>query len=818
MAVSCEGDAQSAYNIQAVLNLSLADVNAYLASQGNYSFSLIHFDTADLPTQALKAAIAADAAGGVVGIVGDYLSSNTIPVSLTGDYYKLWQCSGSATSPSLSDKSTYRYFYRTVPPDNYQGVMHALIAKQMKWDTVSVLYSSDSYGFGISRSFQERARAIGITIATSQVFEPGATSSTPYGLQLNIVRRSPTRIVFFFGLDADFIMIMRVAKQMGMVGNGWTWIGGDALSTYVSDLAMPQFNDADRANANGVLYAYPLEVTSRSDAFRQQYLSAYPAQTDFEPYSLFFRDCLMSMAYSIVNLLGSRTPSQILTQSYDMSLGDFLVPFEGITGHVTFDPVTMERLGDYVVYNIYNMSQQIIYQISSSGTMQPVTTPTFADGTSQIPPVQPASATQIPTWTDPYIQLTVSLVVLTILFFVAIIAYLYAFRTLAAVKNMSLPFLAVITFGLCLVLVSSLLMVGVPTSGACNLYVLTLAIGTELVLSSVAAKTFRIWRIFGTRLSVSSRGPVQNAGLFWGCVVLIGIQLALLLGWTVVSPLQPQRLLLGGAYGFGCVSGNGLLQQTVTWILVGYDGALLAVVIYLAFVTRTAYSAFRESAYILNASLCIVLSSLAVFLFSLPSFNQTALAMFYQRTLILLACVFFTFGCLVGRIALAVFFRDGSAGPSRSRSPLSFPQRQSGARSTSSDSPASPLTTKREDSGTWKGRYHVKVVNKLFQRWRLHHVVLFAQEGMLGIFPIDTRKPRECGLLFSFRTLAFDNNAPGVSPCLEFRVLNDAYAIQFPNAAEYDLWRQAFYSYNLAFGQQAGYPATWVARSADDRE
>ena len=81
-----------------------------------------------------------------LGIVGAAASRVSIPVARLGSIYQIPQVSFSSTSPFLSNRTKFPYFYRTVPPDNFQTKAMIDIIRHFNWTQVSIIYGEASYG------------------------------------------------------------------------------------------------------------------------------------------------------------------------------------------------------------------------------------------------------------------------------------------------------------------------------------------------------------------------------------------------------------------------------------------------------------------------------------------------------------------------------------------------------------------------------------------------------------------------------------------------------------------------------------------------
>ena len=83
---------------------------------------------------------------GVSVAIGEWISINTIPIANLLNLFHIPLISFSATASSLSDKSQYGYFLRTVPPDSYQAKALADIMSYFNWTYVIAVNSGDVYG------------------------------------------------------------------------------------------------------------------------------------------------------------------------------------------------------------------------------------------------------------------------------------------------------------------------------------------------------------------------------------------------------------------------------------------------------------------------------------------------------------------------------------------------------------------------------------------------------------------------------------------------------------------------------------------------
>ena len=99
-----------------------------------------------------------------VGIVGAAASRVSIPVASLGRLFQVPQVSFASTSPILSNRETYTYFYRTVPPDNLQAKVMVDIVLHFNWTQISIIYVGDSYGQPVAVELRKLAKVNNICI------------------------------------------------------------------------------------------------------------------------------------------------------------------------------------------------------------------------------------------------------------------------------------------------------------------------------------------------------------------------------------------------------------------------------------------------------------------------------------------------------------------------------------------------------------------------------------------------------------------------------------------------------------------------------
>ncbi|KAJ3350273.1 Metabotropic glutamate receptor 2 [Allomyces javanicus] len=786
-------------SIQESLKVALDQVNAWAGANGNHTFQLDFKDTGKSLAPAVKSVFDA-AKDGAVGLIGEKGSTITIPMALAANQFQMWQCSGSATSPTLSNKAEYRYFYRTIPPDSVQGAFIARFVRLMGWRSVAILFTGDSYGQGIMTTFSNEAVNQEITITTSQSFTASDVQAD-YTHELDAIQSSGTRIVVFLGTTTDFISIARHARARGMIAADWVWIGSDGVNDLADTLYAQgnKYSDTDRENSNGVLVAFPTTQGPQFQAFWSAYQAKYPGRQGLAATATLFADCLQTMARGIVKLAGSIGVDKVNQRAYpsSMTVKDFVDKLDGVSGAVSFDE-NADRIADYTLRNLWNGQSNVVYTLAATASASLTASSTavkFFGGSSSTPPDRPSSMLAYVTYKSIGGIIIMGIDALLILTVIAATIYLYTQREHASVKSMALFFLLQISLGIVMVLATIFLWIDVPTTLTCNLQTWMFVIGLQLVLSAVAAKAYRIFKVFDNR-QLAKLHKLSDTRLFLGCIAILLIQTGISAAWTLVAPLEPTLMATATSVSYKCASRNATLDTLFQTITLVYNALLLGLVTVLAFHTRKAYSLFRESKFIAYTAQNIFLCGVVVTPFLYLATESFALAAWFIKTFVVMYAAGFSFAALVGRIALVPYMESKKAAKG-SGVKMSY----SGDNGSSNDGTSSAEHMPGKMS-TMSGKYPVKVANKLFETWHTNRITLFALEGFLGITRLTNNT--EQGTLFKLRSLQFDPDPPSYPMCIEIRADSKSYCVQFAKNDDKQKWVKALSVHCLVFSKSGG--------------
>ena len=105
-----------------------------------------------------------NASATTVGMVGPGASRVSIPVAGLGRLFQVLTVSFGSTSPKLSNRERYPFFYRTVPSDKFQAQAMVDLILHFNWTEISIIYVEDAYGVSLALELLNQAIAKNICI------------------------------------------------------------------------------------------------------------------------------------------------------------------------------------------------------------------------------------------------------------------------------------------------------------------------------------------------------------------------------------------------------------------------------------------------------------------------------------------------------------------------------------------------------------------------------------------------------------------------------------------------------------------------------
>ena len=166
----------------------------------------------------------------IVGVIGGASSKISMSINYIMNVFNIPQISYSSTSPSLSDKFSFQTFFRTIPPDTYQGKALADIIKYFGWSYISTVATSDDYGRLGIEAFKEAAKALDICLAVEALFDITFSLQTTKDqikqIVSNLKSEEKAKVIVLFCEWPSAQAILHEAERQNLTGR--TWIASEA--------------------------------------------------------------------------------------------------------------------------------------------------------------------------------------------------------------------------------------------------------------------------------------------------------------------------------------------------------------------------------------------------------------------------------------------------------------------------------------------------------------------------------------------------------------------------------------------------------------
>ncbi|KAI8089915.1 periplasmic binding protein-like I [Halteromyces radiatus] len=160
---------------------------------------------------------------GVIGVIGDVSSSWTSLSALMSSTLQIPQCSFASKTIALSDKTQYKYFFRTIPTQVIFADPMLSFAALQGWSKIGIIYSDSALGQQFFQRALIQASSQGLEIVQSHSFDPAIdVDDMTYALQN--VTQGDTRVIIVAATDDTQTSLMLQAASLGYMTNDYTWL------------------------------------------------------------------------------------------------------------------------------------------------------------------------------------------------------------------------------------------------------------------------------------------------------------------------------------------------------------------------------------------------------------------------------------------------------------------------------------------------------------------------------------------------------------------------------------------------------------------
>lgn len=555
-----------------------------------------------------------------------YSVCSTVVAALAGlELWKIPQISYSSSSPELSDKDIYPYFYRTIPHDSSFNAPRIALLKSFNWKHVATIFQEENLFRTAVSDLHVQFANEGIKQIASESFRDSAV------VQMENLKKKDARIIIGNFLEPGARKVFCEAYRLGMYGAKFVWIllGYMAKDWWLVNDSSITCSSQQLLKASEGHLATDFLWTTHPDAkivsgktvrdFLGEYESKVPPdlQDDHRGYAY---DAVWAMALALNKTISSLTSgTEIEKIPYgDTSFADALTKslgetnFSGVTGPVGFTRKG-DRIGDTRIVQIRN-GEPIhvgLYQLQTGKIIWKGYDDILWAGGS------PPRDTTKKMFELLSVSLALFIFVSVLVWCAIVIALLFLWfnvskRHLRFIKMSSpnlnnsvllgcmLSYLSVFLFGLDGRFISS------GYEIVCAIRVWSLSLGFSLSYGAMFSKTWRVHQIFTNKKL--KRKIIKDRHLFGVVFLLVIVDVVYLTVWQIVDPMRRKLLDISdqsvdSKQDVSYVRQLELCESTHTYrwlgILFGYKGLLLLFGAFLAWETRNVtIAALNDSKYI----------------------------------------------------------------------------------------------------------------------------------------------------------------------------------------------------------------------------
>ncbi|MEI8102935.1 MAG: ABC transporter substrate-binding protein [Chlorobium sp.] len=182
---------------------------------------LIKEDDGGDPKNALAAYEKLVTRDAVMGVVGPYTSGCANVVASRADQYQVPLLVPAAAKEEITMKG-YKNVFRLNAPANVYSMVLMDAVKSYKPKTIAFVYAATDFGVSTVKSAQENALKMGLKEVANEKYQQGQPDYRP---SLSKVKAANPDLVFLVSYDADAILLMRQAKEIGLTPKAFLGAG-----------------------------------------------------------------------------------------------------------------------------------------------------------------------------------------------------------------------------------------------------------------------------------------------------------------------------------------------------------------------------------------------------------------------------------------------------------------------------------------------------------------------------------------------------------------------------------------------------------------
>jgi branched-chain amino acid transport system substrate-binding protein len=255
----------------------------------------------------------------VPAIVGDIVSSVTLPVAPIVEQNKVVLIAPTSSAPAITNAG--EYVYRIWPSDLAEGEAIARYARTHGFKRAAIMHLKNDYGTAIADIFTRTFAGGDASVVLSEGYMADASD---FRATLQKIKQMNTDVIYLAGYYGDISKIVRQAQQLGLQQQ---FLGVTALED-------SKFLELAGADAEGIIYPLATGFDAGSSSpivhtFVHDFSTTYAYEPGWVEAHAF--DAFMLVCEAIRNTSGPVNGTTI--KEYFATMGNY----EGVTGTIRFD-------------------------------------------------------------------------------------------------------------------------------------------------------------------------------------------------------------------------------------------------------------------------------------------------------------------------------------------------------------------------------------------------------------------------------------------------------------------------------------------------
>ncbi|MCH7760085.1 branched-chain amino acid ABC transporter substrate-binding protein [candidate division TA06 bacterium] len=265
---------------------------------------------------------------GVVGVIGHFNSSCSIPASKIYFEFGIPQISPASTNPTLTEQG-FDSVFRVCGRDDQQGKVGAeFILNILKKTKIAVLHDKTTYGQGLADELKKNAEALG---ATTVAYEGIIQGDNDFTAVLTKVKTKNPEVVYFGGIYPEAGLLV---KQMRHLDLDAIFVSGDGVID-------PEFIKIGGDATEGTFLSFGPSVEELPTA--KKFIETYTERFgEIGPYSTYSYDAtqILLTAISLAKTIDGKKVAEAIHN----------LRYEGALGAIEFDEKGDVKIAPYIFW------------------------------------------------------------------------------------------------------------------------------------------------------------------------------------------------------------------------------------------------------------------------------------------------------------------------------------------------------------------------------------------------------------------------------------------------------------------------------------